>query len=98
MGHHGGHGTTAAAMVHHVLSIYMSFVREMYVKYTFPPNKNFYCSRAIIIYPVSSGTIAWSEERARIGVDRVSECASKNFIASLFFCSLHVFFLTKAVV
>ena len=46
MGHHGGHGTTAAAMVHHVLSIYMSFVRELYVKYTFPPNKIFYCSRA----------------------------------------------------
>ncbi len=41
MGHHGGHGTTAAAMVHHVLSIYMSFVRELYVKYTFPPNEIF---------------------------------------------------------
>ena len=39
MGHHGGHGTTAAAMVHHVLSIYMSFVPELYVKHTFPPNK-----------------------------------------------------------
>ena len=39
MGHHGGHGTTAAAMVHHVLLIYMSFVRELYVKHTFPPNK-----------------------------------------------------------
>jgi UDP:flavonoid glycosyltransferase YjiC (YdhE family) len=39
VGHHGGHGTTAAAMVHHVLLIYMSFVRELYVKHTFPPNK-----------------------------------------------------------
>ena len=52
MGHHGGHGTTVAAMVHHVLSIYMSFVRELYVKYTFLPNKIFYCSRAI--YPTRS--------------------------------------------
>ena len=39
MGHHGGNGTMAAAMVHRVLSIYVSFVRELYVKYTFPPNK-----------------------------------------------------------
>jgi hypothetical protein len=41
VGHHGGHGTTAAAMVHHVLAIYMSFVRELYVKYTFLPKKIF---------------------------------------------------------
>jgi len=46
VGHHGSHGTTAAAMVHCVLSSYVSFVRELYVKYTFPPNKIFYCSRA----------------------------------------------------
>ena len=52
MGHHGGHGTTAAARVHHVLSIYMSLVRELYVKYTFLPNRIFYCSRAI--YPTRS--------------------------------------------
>jgi hypothetical protein len=52
VGHHGGHGTTVAAMVHHVLSIYMSFVLELYVKYTFLPNKIFYCSRAI--YPTRS--------------------------------------------
>jgi hypothetical protein len=56
VGHHGGHGTTAAAMVHRVLLIYLSFVRELYVKYTFPPNKIFYCSRAII-YPAGS----WAE-------------------------------------
>ena len=31
VGHHGGHGTTAATMLHHVLSIYVSFVHEMYV-------------------------------------------------------------------
>jgi len=48
----GGHGTTAAAMVYHVLSIYVSFVLELYVKYTFPPNKIFYCSQAI--YPTHS--------------------------------------------
>jgi hypothetical protein len=41
VGHHGGHGTTAAAMVDHILSIYMSFVLELYVKYTFPPKKGF---------------------------------------------------------
>jgi hypothetical protein len=54
VGHHGRHGTTAATMVHRVLSIYVSFVRELYVKYTFPPNKIFYFSRAI--YP--TGMIA----------------------------------------
>ena len=44
VGHHGSHGTTAAAMVHCVLSSYVSFVRELYVKYTFPPNEFFFCS------------------------------------------------------
>ena len=52
LGHHGGHGTTAAAMVHRVLLISVSFVCELYVKYTFPPNKILYCSRAI--YPTGS--------------------------------------------
>ena len=47
-----GHGTAAAAMVHRVLSIYVSFVRELYVKYTFPPNMIFHCLRAI--YPTGS--------------------------------------------
>ncbi len=52
MGHHGSHGTTAAAMVHCVLSIYVSFVRELYVKYTFPPNKIF-IAREQFIPPVA---------------------------------------------
>jgi hypothetical protein len=36
-----GHGTAAAAMVHRVLSIYVSFVRELCVKYIFLPNMIF---------------------------------------------------------
>jgi hypothetical protein len=36
MGHHGVHGTTAAAMIHCVLSIYVSFVRELYVTIHLP--------------------------------------------------------------
>jgi hypothetical protein len=45
VGHHGGHGTTAAAMVHRVVLIYMSFVDELYIKYTFTPNKFFFIAR-----------------------------------------------------
>ena len=52
MGHHGCRGTMAAAMVHHVLLIDVCVVRDMYVKYTFPPNKIVYCSQAF--YPTCS--------------------------------------------
>jgi UDP:flavonoid glycosyltransferase YjiC (YdhE family) len=34
VGHHGGHGTTAAAMVHPVLLINVCFVHDVYVNYT----------------------------------------------------------------
>jgi hypothetical protein len=53
VGHHGGHGTTAATMVHRVLSIYLSFVRELYVKYTFPPNKISIARAQLFIPPVA---------------------------------------------
>ncbi len=38
-------------MVHRVLSIDVCVVRDLYVKYTFLPNKIVYCLQAIIFYP-----------------------------------------------
>ena len=55
VGHHGGHGTTAAAMVHCVLSIYMSFVRELYInKIHFPAKYDF-----LLLASNISRYIAW---------------------------------------
>jgi hypothetical protein len=70
----------------------MSFVRELYIKYTFPPNKIFYCSRAI--YPTRS-TVGADDAMvslywARLGKNRLSPffpcCCSCPLIIDSYIC------------